>query len=215
MHKVLLGLAVVTSAMATPLSAQAMYKVVGPDGRVTYSDRAPSAPAPAERVEAFRPGHRSAQDPGLPFELRQVAQRFPVVLYTSDDCGPCDSGRQLLLQRGIPFSERKLVTEEDGKAFDKLGAGRTLPGLSVGSRQLRGLNTVDWASYLDAAGYPKESRLPTAWKPPAATPLTTPVDRTASRQATTATPANAAPPTRRNAAPAEPAAVNTANTIRF
>jgi hypothetical protein len=215
MLKVLLSSAALAGALAVPLPAHALYKVVGPDGRVTYSDRAPTATPTSARVEAFRPGHSSAQDPGLPFELRQLTQRYPVVLYTSEDCGPCDRGRQLLLQRGVPFTERKLVTEEDGKAFDKLGAGRTLPGLAVGSRQLRGLNTADWASYLDAAGYPKESRLPAGWKPPAATPLTPPVDRTANRQAATPGTPTSPPPTRRNPAPVEPPVVNTANTIRF
>lgn len=204
-------LSIAGSLMASP--AQALFKVVGPDGRVTYSDRAPITDSTSARPQTFKPGHSEAQDPGLPYDLRQAAQRFPVMLYTAEECAPCDTARQFLQQRGVPFSERKLVTEDDGKALDKLGAGRTLPGLSIGSQQLRGLNTEEWTSYLDAAGYPRESRLPRGWKAPAAAPLTTPAEQPAAARSQAVTPAprrTAAP-----AAPSEPSPPATGTTIRF
>jgi hypothetical protein len=43
--------------------------------------------------------------------------------------------------------------------------------LMIGTQALRGFADADWHSYLDAAGYPRESRLPRNYQQPAATPL--------------------------------------------
>jgi hypothetical protein len=40
-----------------------------------------------------------------------------------------------------------------------------MPSLTVGAQSLRGFTAEDWVAYLDAAGYPKESRLPRNWQP--------------------------------------------------
>jgi hypothetical protein len=168
------------------LPALAQYKVVAPDGSVTYTDRQPVAPnakvtalgreAQAPQAAAPRagsvPAAAPAVDPSWPVELRQVATRYPVVLFTTVDCAPCDSGRLLLQQRGVPFTERRVVTVEDSVALERLVGARVLPSLTVGAQALRGLAQAEWSGYLDAAGYPKESRLPRNWQPPTPTPLT-------------------------------------------
>ena len=43
-----------------------------------------------------------------------------------------------------------------------------MPALTIGAQPLRGLSEADWTAYLDAAGYPRESRLPRGWQPPPA-----------------------------------------------
>lgn len=196
-------LMLVAAALLATAPAWALYKVVGPDGKVTYTDKPPLADA-AAKVAPIRPGTAPAADNAMPFELRQPMQRFPVVLYTSTECVPCDSARQLLLQRGVPFNEKRLTTEEDARAYDQLGGGRTVPGLAIGRQQLRGLNTAEWAQYLDAAGYPKESRLPKGWKAPVATPMVEPKAAPAApaREAATAAPAE---PVRRTVPAPQPA----------
>ena len=169
----ILATAAVAACLAGALApAQAQYKVVAPDGSVTYTDR-----PPAQANLRVTPMGRNAAAPaagaevGLPVELRQVVARYPVTLYTTNDCAPCDSGRRLLQQRGIPYTERNVSTDEDGQALERLVGGRTVPALTVGAQPLRGFNDVDWAGFLDAAGYPKESRLPRNWPVPTATPL--------------------------------------------
>ena len=88
------GLLLVLAAAAMP--AQALYKVVGADGKVTYTDRAPSNTE--GKVTPLSPtGSAVAADPTeLPLELRQVSTRYPVTLYVIADCLPCDSARTLL-----------------------------------------------------------------------------------------------------------------------
>src|SRR5262245_12988118 len=155
------------------LPGHALYKVVGPDGTVTYTDRPPPAsvgrPAPvASRNEAPA---ADASLAALPLELRQVTTRYPVTLYTGADCAPCESGRRLLSSRGVPFTERRVGSEEDAEALNRLTGGRSIPTLMIGTQALRGFADSDWHSYLDAAGYPRESRLPRGYQQPAATPL--------------------------------------------
>jgi glutaredoxin len=164
----LAGLVLATGA------AQAQYKVVAPDGSVTYTDRPPAAAnarvTPIGR-NAIAAAAAANPELALPLELRTAVQRHPVTLYTSDSCAPCDSGRRLLQQRGVPFSERRVVSDEDTTALERLFGGRTVPALTVGNQPLRGFNEADWSSYLDAAGYPRQNRLPRNWVAQAPRPL--------------------------------------------
>ena len=109
--------------------------------------------------------------PTLPYELRQVVQRYPVTLYTRDDCQPCDAGRSLLTTRGVPFAERTVKTNQDNEALQRLTGQNSLPLLTIGSQQVKGFLDSEWTQYLDAAGYPSSSRLPSGYRVPPATPL--------------------------------------------
>jgi glutaredoxin len=163
---------VLLAALFTALPAHALYKVVGPDGKVTYTDR--PAVSPDNKVQSVNSNGSVANDVALPYELRQVAERYPVTLYTTKDCPSCDAGRQTLRQRGIPFAEKTIATKEDGEALQRITGARDLPVLTVGSQVLRGYQRDDWSSYLDAAAYPKESKLPANFPQGGASPLTTP-----------------------------------------
>jgi len=154
-----------TALAATVPLAHAQFKVIGSDGKVTYTDRAPNS-SEGGRVTAL--GARApvdAVEPDLPFELRQAATKYPVTLYTTTGvCDACNAGRQLLKQRGIPFTERQAVTSEDVDALEKLSGGRDAPTLTIGSQVVRGLAHDTWNQYLDAAGYPRESKLPPGYQ---------------------------------------------------
>jgi glutaredoxin len=190
-HRVIVNVLFTNACLLACLPAWAQFKVVAPDGSVTYTDRQPAAPnakvtalgrdaqaQQAAQAALAASASRSAAvptaggDPSLPIDLRPVATRYPVVLYTTADCAPCDSGRVLLQQRGIPYTEKRIGNDEDAAALERKVGGRMLPALTVGAQALRGLTQAEWTGYLDAAGYPKESRLPRNWQPPAPTPLT-------------------------------------------
>lgn len=149
--------------------AQGVYRIVGPDGKVTFSDR-PPAEGNAQPARTTGTGPAASND-ALPFELRQVAGRFPVTLYTGNDCAPCTSARNFLSSRGIPFTERTVSSNDDIAAFQRLSGGTSLPFGSIGSQQLIGFSEGEWAQYLDAAGYPKQSQLPRTYRQPAPAPL--------------------------------------------
>ena len=149
-----------------------VYRIVGPDGRVTFSDRpppegkgttAPSLPLP--------PSSGGTGPSGLPAEVRAAASRFPVTLYTGRDCAPCDAARTFLASRGIPFSEKTVSTDADVRALRNLSGEAHLPFATLGAQHLLGFSGGEWSQYLDAAGYPKTSVLPATYRNPAATPL--------------------------------------------
>jgi glutaredoxin len=174
-------------------ASHALYKVVGPDGKVTYTDVPPSS-AVAGKITSLGRAGTSPSEVALPLELRQAVSRYPVTLFATGACEPCDSGRQLLRQRGIPFNERQVLTTEDVDALQRVTGGREAPALTIGGQTVRGMSQELWNSYLDAAGYPRESRLPQNYQFPGATPLTE--RREASRPAVpqrTATPAASEP----------------------
>ena len=150
----------------------ALYKVVGPDGKVTYTDRAPSSNE--GRVSPLNSRAAALEaEPAMPAELRQAVSRYPVTLYTmAGACEPCDGARALLRARGVPHTERQVVSAEDGDAFLKLTGGRDAPVLAIGSQQLRGLSPDTWNSYLDSAGYPRESKLPPGYAFASPSPMT-------------------------------------------
>ena len=194
--------------------AEAQFKVVGPDGTVTYTDRPAAAlgsrvtqlrkdasVAPAQAPPAVSASANLAR---LPYELRQVAERFAVVLYASADCAPCDAGRRMLNQRGIPYTERLIQSDEDQQALARISGARTLPTLAVGSQISRGWLQSEWSANLDLAGYPSQSRLPRDWPVAVAAPL-------ASRAAAETAPN--LPPTQ--PAVAAPAQDNAPGSVRF
>lgn len=184
--------------------AFALYKVVGPDGKVTYTDR-PDV-STDKKVQPVNARGGVANDVAAPFEVREAARRYPVTLYVAPDCAPCDDGKQFLRQRGIPFSEKLVSNVEDGQALQRLTGGSSLPVLTVGAQIVRGWQREDWASYLNAAGYPKESRLPANYPQGKAEPLAEP-------RPAPAAPAPVAPP---QPAPApEPAPAPPPSGIRF
>lgn len=186
-----------------PAQAQTVYRIVGPDGKVSFSDK-PPADATQRAAPAGRAAGAGASDgPSLPFELRQVATRYPVTLYTGLACAPCDNGRNLLATRGVPFTERTVKTPEDGEALGRLMGGMTLPMLTIGAQQVRGFSATEWTQYLDAAGYPKTSALPAGYRRGDATPLAPVVQEAAARPAAAPNQPAAAP---QGQPPAPPAA---------
>ncbi len=190
----LLCCASLLGAVLAVVPAHAQYKVIGPDGKTTYTDRAP-APADGKATALGARGTPVTTEVALPQELRQATSRYPATLYvTTGACEPCDGARQLLRQRGVPFTEKQVVTAEDSEALERLTGARDAPTLTLGAQTMRGLSAEVWNSYLDAAGYPRESRLPANYQYPAASPLT---ER---REAT-----RVAPPPPRQTARAEPA----------
>ena len=194
-HAATLSLAALLALLPALAPAQAIYRIVGPDGRVSFSDKPPVSND--GKATTLGPGGRSSASSNaaeLPFELREAMTRYPVTLYTGDNCVPCGEARSLLVRRGIPYAERTITTNQDIEAFQRLGMEATVPTATIGSQRLRGYSEGAWNDYLDAAGYPKTSRLPNGYRNAAASPLA-PVAETAPAPTRQAAPTPAATPT--------------------
>ena len=190
--KIIAACAIFVSFTTTSIG-QLVYRIVGPEGKVTFSDK---PPADSKAKVTFTTGASSGgiTSSSLPFELRQAAQKYPVTLYTGENCSPCQSARLMLITRGIPFAERTISTAEDSQALQRLSSENTLPFATIGGQQLKGFSDAEWTQFLNAAGYPTASALPVNYRQPAATPLVTVAAAPATR-ATSAAPAATPIPT--------------------
>ena len=190
--------------------AQGVYRIVGPDGRVTYSDQPPASNADAAPVGSATANSAASANAQLPLALRQIVNRYPVTLYTGKDCSPCNAGRNLLSGRGIPFTEKTVTTAEDVEAFKRISGDVSLPVVTIGSQRLKGFSDTEWTQYLDAAGYPLQPALPASYRRPSPAPLV-------EVKAATTAPKEAAPASRSptpTETPVVPPVVNPAG-IRF
>ena len=203
-------LALVAGIFPAVTQAQQVFRIVGPDGKVTFSDQQPPPSTKATVTSATAETGKAALTASLPFELRRVVGQYPVTLYSGDNCGPCTSAHSMLTVRGIPFAEKTVSTSEDTQALQRLSGDSSLPFLTIGSQQLKGFSDAEWTQFLDAAGYPKSSVLPASYRQAPAAPLVATAPATA---AVIRSGAQAATPPATPVTPA-PAANNPAG-IRF
>src|SRR5687768_11079674 len=79
-----------------------VYRYTDADGRIVYSDRAPTAGA--KDLSTRRVRGNTIETSGVPLAVQQASERFPVTLYTFA-CGvACDNALALLNRRGVPFA---------------------------------------------------------------------------------------------------------------
>lgn len=196
--RLLLGIAL---SLGPATAAWAVYKLVGPNGSVTFTDVPPSS-GDASSLPGTAPSATSPSgDSGaLPAKLRTLQQRAPVIVYTAPDCKACSDGIQLLRQRGIPYRAKTVASPQDAQAFKALDPDLRVPLLSVaGVRLTPGFNADAWNQALDAAGYPAHSELPKGYRFPVPAPLVAipavlPGTPGASAPGSTAQPSVAPPP---------------------
>ena len=145
-----------------------LYKWVGPDGKVNYTDVPPPSSASKVEQKAMTGGGSGYGD--LPYEVSEAVKANPVTLYTTANCSACDEGRRLLNQRGIPFKEKTVASNEDIAQLKQAGGTSQLPFLTVGRGKQTGFQADSWGAALSAAAYPETSKLPKTYRSPAAEP---------------------------------------------
>lgn len=132
-----------------------LYHWVDKDGVVHYSEH----PHPdAEKIKIGTPAGAASdvEDASLPYATRVAHKNFPITLYVSESCVDlCKQARDFLKNRGVPFAEVVLSTEEDMASFRQKSGTDIVPTISVGRSWLKGFQSQDWGNELDADGYPK------------------------------------------------------------
>lgn len=130
--------------------SQDVYRWVGEDGKVHYSDEPPAA---ARRVE------RKVLNPSKTGSDNAPAESLPAVaLYTAQDCDDsgCKSARDFLARRSVPYVEKAIKTADDFAEYQKATGGSegiAVPMLLVGQKWQKGFQENSWNLLLDAAGY--------------------------------------------------------------
>lgn len=166
MNRNLVSLGPLLFLLCTVSAHAQLYKWVGPDGKITYSDSPPPQTVTRVETKSIVAGGSSTLD--LPFELATAVKNHPVSLYTTTGCAACDEGRKLLTERGIPFTEKTVNTKEDVDSFKKISPDAKLPVLLTGHSKETGYEASAWNTRLTAAGYPESSKLPKNYRNPLA-----------------------------------------------
>ncbi len=147
-HRTLLTV-LVLAAVPLAASAQTLYKSVGTDGRVVYSDKPPVTGAVEKTMKlenlpvSVVPGASPAPSPAPP-DTTQTAQttapRGDVVLYMATWCGYCKAAKAYLAGKGIAYRELDIDTPSGKAAFKQLGA-RGVPVLLTNGQKIAGFTS--------------------------------------------------------------------------
>ncbi|MEX1993017.1 MAG: glutaredoxin family protein [Steroidobacteraceae bacterium] len=150
-------LAAALCVQVTSAGAQ-LYRWTDSAGRVHYTDTPP--PAQATEVQRKRASVPASGSPAEPFVLQRARKEFPVTLYTTPRCDPCDEARSLLNVRGVPFREVSVTSDpKDMEALNKAVGSNAVPSLVVGRLSQAGFEARAYHSMLDSAGYPESGIL--------------------------------------------------------
>ena len=141
-----LALAALMLVLLPTAGAQTLYKSVGADGRIVYSDKPPTGVGvdkalkldnlPVSVVAGAEP--RVATQRPQP-EAPTAAPRGDVVLYMATWCGYCKAAKAYLAQKSIAYRERDIDTPAGKAAFAQIG-GRGVPVLLTNGQRLSGFS---------------------------------------------------------------------------
>jgi glutaredoxin len=152
------GLVVVAAwlaAASAPLAAAQLYQWKDAQGRTVYSDLTPPASTGNVQQKNFK---GSFIEGGESYATKIAREKHPVTLYTSACGAPCDQARQLLVERGVPYSSKDLQASEEARnEVQKLTGKLNVPVLRIGSDKIEGFEAGQWQAALDRAGYPKSA----------------------------------------------------------
>ena len=156
---------VLSFALATPASAETVYKVVGPDGQVTYSDKPPADPTRKANTLEFRnlpssplPTHvlRFREQLEKSAESRIAAARTPspgtVNMFTASWCAHCKRAKAHLAAAQIAYVEYDIESVDGMRAFIGAGGSGGVPLLVAGERRIQGYSAPAYDRLASAIG---------------------------------------------------------------
>ena len=134
------------------IQADTVYRSVGPDGRVTYSQRPPadgkidktlvyqnlpSSPLPEAtlrfQAELMKSMNKKLADAAKPYHGQPV-------FFMAQWCGYCKQAKRYLGEKGISYREYDIDTAEGMRAFVEAGETRGVPVMLANGQRVRGFS---------------------------------------------------------------------------
>ncbi len=134
------------------IQADTVYRSVGPDGKVTYSQRPPpdgkidktlvfqnlpSTPLPEStlryRAELMKSMNKKIAEGAKPY-------RGPAVFFMAQWCGYCKQAKRYLAEKGIAYREYDIDTAEGMRAFVEAGETRGVPVMFANGQRVQGFS---------------------------------------------------------------------------
>jgi glutaredoxin len=143
--------------------ADTIYKSVGPDGRVTYSQKPPTGAKiektfsyenlPATPLPESVMRYREDLQKGVQKRLAGAggsAGGMPVI-FTAVWCGYCRQAKAYLAGKGIAYREHDVETPDGMRAFAEAGAARGIPVLLWKGQRVQGFSRPAYDSLFAGA----------------------------------------------------------------
>lgn len=142
-------------AASTSAVAQTLYKSIGPDGSIVYSDRPPTEGKLEKtlKIEAAPSSSLPAASSSYLEQLRKrglsttAAATSGVVLYAVAWCGYCKKARAYLGSKKIAYQEIDVDTKDGLTAFSKDGGNSGVPMLVAGGQRIQGFSTAAYDAF--------------------------------------------------------------------
>ena len=133
--------------------AETLYKVIGADGKTTYTDRPPAdaksttamqfSDAPSTPLPDSVMRYQAELQKGMQGRLAQAKQLDAigtVTLFSATWCGHCTKAKAYLRSKRISFQEFDIDTPSGGRAYFEAGGKRGVPLLMAGGKRLEGFS---------------------------------------------------------------------------
>lgn len=150
--------------VAATAHAETLYKVVGPDGRITYTDRppadgkstttlrivdAPSSPLPPSVLKYQAELQKSMQNRLA--QMKKMDSSDTPVFFSASWCGYCKQAKAYLQSRGISHQEIDIDTPDGGRAFFEAGGRQGVPLIIAGGKRQQGFSAGSYDSFFGAS----------------------------------------------------------------
>ncbi|HKO67416.1 MAG TPA: glutaredoxin family protein [Burkholderiaceae bacterium] len=141
---------VLSLTLTMSAAADTVYKAVGPDGEMTYSDKPPpdrartdtlefrnlpSSPLPAHVLRFREQLEKSAEGR---ISAARAAPADKPVLFTASWCGHCKRAKSHLAAAQINYVEYDIENADGMRAFVTAGGSGGIPLLVAGDRRIQG-----------------------------------------------------------------------------
>ena len=165
--RLLLCVPIAGALLASPVWAQT-YKWKDAQGNTHYTGTPPPPDARSVTEKKLQP---SVVEQGASYAEREAMRTAPVTLWLGNECDAlCESALAFLKNRGIAYTEQRIITDEQKDAFVKrfkLQEAR-VPAINAGKDHLIGFSASAWTTLLNRAGYPAKGTARVAPRAPAA-----------------------------------------------
>ena len=144
----------------TALHAETLYKVIGADGKITYTDQppadrksttalrfadAPSTPLPESVLKYQAALQKSMQ--GRLAEAKKIDAGGSATLFSATWCGYCTQAKAYMQAKGIGYRELDIDTPDGGRAYFEAGGARGVPLLMADGRRIQGFSAGAYDSF--------------------------------------------------------------------
>ena len=143
---VLAAILVFSAVFSTASLAQNLYKSIGPDGKVVYSDRPPTE-GRLEKTMQFKnlPSSSLSTDQLEKMRRNNAGPQAAIpsdqaVIYTTAWCGYCKRAKTYMSSKGISYREVDIETAHGLAAYAKAGGSKGVPFLQYRGQSVQGFS---------------------------------------------------------------------------